>query len=206
MDPELKRATDEVAEFAAAAKALLGLYETKLAKVVNDLELAKNRSSDHEGQIRKSLDDISRTGKELARQQRDLVTEIEKAWTLRIDRTAATAGAEQARVFGEGIALGLQQRLDGLASEVEEATRRFRWMSAAKWGVGIALGIPLTVAIGVWALVPKVEGVEAFEVYYAMQRLEPCKVGNEGHVCVAIDPKQKLAGPGKEAMAVVKGL
>jgi hypothetical protein len=206
MDPELKRATDEVAEFAAAAKALLGLYETKLAKVVNDLELAKNRSSDHEGQIRKSLDDISRTGKELAKQQRDLVTEIEKTWMLRIDRTAAEAGASLAKVFGDSIALGLQQRLDGLASEVEETTRRFRWMPAVRWGIGIAIGIPLTIGIGVLALVPKVEGVAALEVFYAMQRLEPCKVGNDGHVCVAIDPKLKVSGAAKDTLAIVKGL
>src|SRR3974377_239385 len=115
MDAELKRAVDEVAEFAAAAKALLATYETKLAKAVNDLELAKNRSSDHEGQIRKTLDSISRAGQELVRQQSELVAEIAGSWTIRIEETAARAGAEQAKLFGIGITAGVHEKLEPLA-------------------------------------------------------------------------------------------
>ena len=206
METELKRAAEEVVELAAAAKALLGSYETHLAKAVNDLELAKNRSSDHEGQIRKTLDAISRSGQELVRQQRELVTEIERSWALKVDRNAAVAGAEQAKLFGIGITAGLLEKLQPLTARVEAATKSFRWQSAVKWGAAIGIAIPLTVAIGVWAFAPHVDGVSSFEVQYAMQRLEPCTIGKERHVCIASDPKRKVTSADGDARVVIQGL
>ena len=206
MESELKHAADEVAELAAAAKALLGIYEGKLAKVVNDLELAKNRSSDHEGQIRKTLEDIARTGRELGRQQQALVADIEQSWALKIDRNAAVAGAAQAKLFGVGIAAGLEEKLEPLAERLEVATRSYRWQSAVKWGIAVGLAVPVTIAISVWALVPRVDGVSARDVRLALDQVVPCDIGKERHVCIAVDTQPKMTGTDHEMLAVVKGM
>ena len=102
-------------------------------------------SSDHEGQIRKTLGDLARSGRELVRQQRELVVEIERSWALKIDRNAAVAGAEQAKLFGIGIAAGIQEKLQPLADRLEANTRRYRWQEAVKWGAAVGVAMPILI-------------------------------------------------------------
>ena len=92
-----------------------------------------------------------------------------------------------------------------LTERVEAATRSYRWQSAVKWGAAIGLAVPVTVAIGVWALEPSVAGRSTIELRYAIQRLSPCTIGKESHVCVAVDAKQKTTVSDHEALVVVKG-
>ena len=60
-----------------------------------------------------------------------------------------------AQAFGENIARGLRERLEGLAAEVEASTRRVTWKSSLPWALGIALTIPLTVGVCVSVFLPQ---------------------------------------------------
>src|SRR6185312_16467158 len=91
-------------------------------------------------------------------QQRSALGRIEQEWQLRIDSNAQRAGEAQAKAFGESIAQGLQGRLADLAAQVETSTRQLTWKSSLRWVVGIALAIPLTVAICVSVFLPSTEG------------------------------------------------
>jgi hypothetical protein len=84
-----------------------------------------------------------------ARAERSQVTK-----DLWIDTNAQRAGAAHAQAFGENIARGLQERLEGLAAEVKSSTRRFTWRSSLPWALGIAIAVPLTVGVCVSAFLP----------------------------------------------------
>src|SRR6185312_4298037 len=103
------------------------------------------------------LQELTRCSKSLVDEQRSLLARIEQEWQLRIDSNAQRAGEAQAKAFGESIARGLQGRLSELAAQVETSTRQLTWKSSLRWVLGIALSIPLTVAICVGAFVPSTQ-------------------------------------------------
>ena len=77
-----------------------------------------------------------------------------------------------------------------MLGEVQQTTERFEWSAALKWGLGMAGGMVLTIAVGVWALVPGAEGVSTLKMREAMSRIALCTIEKEQHVCVAVEPKK----------------
>lgn len=112
-----------------------------------------------------------------------------------------------ARGFGEEIAAGLEKRLKVLGERVERATGRFQWTTALTWGIGIGLGMVLTIAIGVWAFTPKASGLTDNQVRAAIAQLVPCQVDRDRQVCIKLDNRPHMSKlPGGAPIAAVRGL
>jgi hypothetical protein len=76
-----------------------------------------------------------------------------------------------------------------------------------RWGLAVGVGIALTVAAGVWALIPEVDGLSQSQVRASMTRLRPCQIHKEQHVCIAVDEKPEVTqGAGGEILVVVRGM
>lgn len=79
-------------------------------------------------------------------------------------------------------------------------------MTALKWTGGIAVGIVLTVLLGLWAFLPRVEGLPWHFVRAGAAQLRLCQVGQEAHVCVATDDKPRLVSCPDGKAVVVRGM
>lgn len=186
----------QVTELVAAAQALLKEFEGRIGESIHAQRVQASEARAEGVRVVQSLQELNRLAIEMADRQRKLHARIESQWQINIEAAAQRAGAEQARAFGQGIAEGLRARLQELTAGAEAATRRLAWRSLLQWGMGIALGIPLTVALGVWALLPSVHGVSSLKVRVAMTQIGPCQLGQDEHVCIVLDDSPRYAkGP-----------
>jgi hypothetical protein len=206
-EQDLARFETQAAETVGAMKELFKEFERRLGEVVSAQRLASSEASNEVAKARATLQALLQAAGKVAGVQKQVVQELRDGWKMHVAENSKASGKEMARAFGEEITTGLQQGLKTLTYEVTQATHRFGWMSALTWGSGIAVGIALSIGIGVWALVPSVEGLSTLQVREAMARLAPCHVGQETHVCAAIEDKSRA---GKEqngqALAMLKGL
>ena len=197
----------QAAETVGAMKELFEEFEKRLGEVVSVQRLASSEARSEGAKVRGTLEQIAREANAMLHAQRAALTEIKHTWPMHLIEDARTEGREIALSYGEEIAAGLHDKLEAMGQSVERATARLAWLTTLKWCAGIAAGIALTIAIGVWAWVPSVEGLTTLQVRAAMARLAPCRIGEAAHVCVAVAGVQR---PGKDlpgaALAVVSGM
>jgi hypothetical protein len=197
----------ELAEVLGAMKELFREFEARLGEVVAAQRLANSEARNEGAKVRAALEELARSAKSIGDGQRQALTELRDGWRIHVADNSRAAGAELAQKFGEGIAAGLERRLATMTCSVDQATRRLGWISALKWVGGIAAGIALSIPIGVWALIPSVDGMSMAQVRIAMTRLKPCRVGDASHVCIVLDSKPKLTKePDDETLAVIRGM
>jgi hypothetical protein len=196
----------QMAETAGEMKALFNEFRQQLGAMVNQARIANSEAREEGVRARAALDELVRHAMATAEGQRRALAELRGSWQLQVAENSKAAGQEIARAFGAQIASGLQQKLEGMSIAVERATRRFGWMTALKWTGGIAIAIVLTILIGVRAFLPGVGGLQWHYVRAAAERLQPCEVGQQAHVCIATDDKPRLvSGPDRTAV-VVRGM
>jgi hypothetical protein len=220
----------EAAEIVGAMKELFKEFENRIGEVVTVQRVSASEARNEGAQAGRQLQELTRLSKSLVDQQRSLFARIEQDWQLRIDSNAQRAGEAQAKAFGENIARGLQARLAELASQVDIATRRYTWKSAWTWALGVALAIPLTVAVCLNAASPRGNqpnpetpavskpnfGGPAFAVNLteaqareAMSKLSLCQVAKtaDWHACIEVDlpPRMGLGAIDRPRM-VIRGM
>jgi hypothetical protein len=192
--------------------------------------MASTEARSEGAQVAKDLHELRSSARIVVDEQRALVARIEREWQLRIDQTAQRAGEMQAQAFGENISRGLQGKIAELTVEVERVTQSFAWKSSLRWILGIAIAIPLTVAVSLSALsqnalvgkpaleraaidrpdaLPVVIGLTAAQTREAAARLSLCQVPktNAWHVCIDTDNPPRV-GQGEVVWprVVVRGM
>jgi hypothetical protein len=204
--PDIEQFEAEAAETIGEMKALFNEFQKRLGEVVNEERISASEARNEAVRARVALGELVRQAKATADAQHRALEEVRNGWRLHVATDSKAAGEEIARAFGVQIASGLQQTLEGLSITVERATQRFGWVTALKWTGGIAIGIVLTVLLGLWAFLPPVEGLPWHYVRAAATELRLCHVGQVAHVCVATDDKPRMVnGPDGEAV-VVRGM
>jgi hypothetical protein len=198
----------QAAELIAVVKGLVREFEARIGEAVSTQRVAASEARAEGVKITGQLENIGRYANDLLTRQRTLLTQIEKDWQLHIDENARRAGAEQARQFGEALIEGVCEPLAVLARDIQNTTARFTWASLLKWGGGIGLGIALTIALGVKALVPSVDDLSPSQVRTAMSHLASCQIDKKDHVCIDIDDKPRIVRglKGDELVVRVKGM
>jgi hypothetical protein len=228
---DLSRLETEAAEIVGAMKDLFKEFENRLGELVSAQRMASSEARAEGTQVTKDLHELKTSARILVGEQRDLVARIEREWQLRIDTNAQLAGEAHAQAFGESIARGLQKRLEGLAAEVNAATRRFTWKSSLPWALGIAIAMPLTVGVCVSAFLPQATekapvverspisklnvglpsavGLTAAQTREAVSKLSLCQTPktNDWHACIEVDnPPRMGLGSLDKPRAVVRGM
>jgi hypothetical protein len=228
---DLARLETEAAEIVGAMKDLFREFESRLGEVVSAQRMASSEARAEGMQVTKDLHELRTSARTLVNEQRDLVARIERDWQLRIDTNAQRAGEAHAQAFGENIARGLQGQIDKLTADVRSATRRYTWRSTLQWALGIAIAIPLTVAVCVSAFLPQtVEkpfaierppigkprvglpnaiGFTAAQTREASSRLSLCQVPktNDWHACIEVDnPPRMGLGSVDKPRVVIRGM
>lgn len=231
MDPQhLTRFETEAAEIVGAMKELFKEFENRLGEVVSIQRVSASEARSEGAQATRHLQELAQLSKTLVDQQRTLLARIEQDWQFHIDSNAQRAGEAQAKAFGESIARGLQGRLAELASQVEASTRRYTWKSTLQWALGIALAIPLTVAVCVSEFSPRTDkpsterpalsmpdvgrpavavNLTAAQTREAVSKLSLCQVAKtaDWHACIEVDspPRMGLGATDRPRM-VVRGM
>lgn len=213
---DLERLEHEAAETLGAMKALLNEFESRLGEVVSAQRVAESELRAESTRITHHLQELASRARELASDQRALLTRIERDWQLKIEENAGRAGERQAQAFGQSIAVGLEKRLATLAGEVERATRWLSWKTVLGWALGLAIGIPLAINVGIAAFAPSladqsIPGLTVAQTHEVLTRIELCwpKPNNfsDAHVCVATDDPPRLTrGPHGEAVVIARGM
>ena len=137
----------QAAEIVAAAKGLLKEFERLAGESIHQQRIAASEARVEGVKVTGLLAELGRDAGELVTRQRTLLARIEKDWQLHIDENAQRAGQRQAQEFGEAISTGLRQPIAQLTADLQRAAQRFTWTSSLKWGVGIAFGIGMTIAL-----------------------------------------------------------
>jgi hypothetical protein len=228
---DLARLETEAAEIVGAMKDLFREFERDLGEIVSAQRMASTEARAEGSQVTKDLHELRTSARIMVGEQRDLLTRIERDWQLRIDTNAQRAGEAHAQAFGENIARGLQERLEGLAAEVKASTRRFTWRSSLPWVLGIAIAIPLTVGVCVSAFLPQAAekppvverpltskpgvglpsaiGLTAAQTREAVSKLSLCQAPktNDWHACFEVDnPPRMGLGSVDKPRVVVRGM
>ncbi len=230
-DVALTRLESEAAETVGAMRELFKEFEKRIGEVVSVQRLSSSEARTEGARVLQHLQELARCSKSLVDQQRSVLARIEQEWQLRIDCNAQRAGEAQAKAFGESIAQGLQGRLADLATQVETCTRQLAWRSSLRWVVGIALAIPLTVAICVSAILPTAEqspnvaraelsapdlgkpgsaiGLSAAQTREALSKMSVCEVAKtaDWHACIEVDSPPRMGlGAVDKPRVVVRGM
>jgi hypothetical protein len=205
-DETLTRLEAEATEVLRTLKELFGEFERRLGEAVSAQRLASSEARTEAADARALLRKLVQRAEETANDQRAALNMLRENWWLNIEENAKASGAQMAFAFGEEIAAGLEKRLQVLSVEVERATRRFGWMTALKWGAGVAAGIVLTILIGVRVFTPGVDGLTRQQVRTVMARIGPCTIGKESHVCVAVDPEESLRYKDDQTWMAIRGM
>jgi len=195
----------------AAMKELFGEFQKRLGEVVAAQRLASSEARSEGAKARAALEEISRQARAIAEAQRQAIAELRGEWRLHVAENSKAAGAEMAVSFGEEIAAGLERKLAVMTQKVEQVTGRFEWMTALKWGLGgvAVAGIMLLLVVEalLLAVVPSVDGLSDLQVRTAMTRVAPCHVGQEMHVCAAMEDKPRaVRGPNGVGLVVLRGM
>lgn len=206
-DRALDRLEAEAAEIIGALKALFLEFDRRLGEVVSAQRLASSEARKEAADVRASLRELVTQAGATTSAQRQALKELRDGWQMHVEENSKSAGAELALTFGEEIAAGLEKKLVGMTEAVERATRRFEWMTTLKWAAGIAVAIVFTIALGVNAFTPQVDGLSDAKVRIALGQLTPCLIGTEHHTCVALDDKPILVKVRSDrTLAVVRGM
>ena len=206
-DAAIERLEAEATEVLGAMKELFREFEKRLGEAVSAQRLASSEARAEAADARAILRKLVKRAEETADDQRQALEMLRENWWFNIEENAKASGAGMAQQFGEKIAAGLEKRLKALSADVERVTRRFHWITALKWGVGVGLGVVLVIALGVNALTPQADGLSSQQLRAAVAELVPCQVDKERHVCIKLDDKPQLARmPGGPPIAVVRGL
>jgi hypothetical protein len=227
---ELTRFETEAAEIVGAMKELFKEFEKRIGEVVSVQRVSASEARTEGAHAAQHLQELTRLSKTLVDQQRSLLTRIEQEWQLRIDSNSQRAGEAQAKAFGESIARGLQGRLAELASQVEASTRRYTWKSSLQWALGIALAIPLTVAVCISAFSPRADKPSAerpaiskpdigrpavavnltqAQTREAISKLSLCQAAKtaDWHACIEVDSPPRMGlGSADRPRIVVRGM
>lgn len=143
-------------------------------------------------QLRKVLQEVVASSKAVVDAREREANRILEEWKTKFQDLARRTGAEQARAFGESLSAGLRSDIDALAKSTKQATGRLQWSSIAAWAIGVGLAIPLTVIIGVWALLPSSDHLDPLRVRLAIEFLKPCEINGKPRVCFPVDDKPQL--------------
>jgi hypothetical protein len=222
---DLARLETEAAEVVGAMRDLFREFERHLGEIVGAQRLASSEARAEGATVIKDIHELRTSAGIIVREQRDLVERIEKEWQLRIDQNAQRAGEVQAKAFGENIVRGLQAQITELGAEVKratQATQGIAWKTSLRWVLGIAISIPLTVAICVSALSPHDlspggqtmaaipnMALTSAQTQEAVARLSLCRVPRTDgwHVCIeAENPPRVGFGEDDKARVVVRGM
>lgn len=206
-EADIERFEAQAAETVGAMKALFREFENRLGEVASAQRLANSEARSEAAKSRAAFEELVRQAKAMAGSQEQALSELRDSWRMHVTEDSRAAGEEIARAFGAQIAGSLRQQLEGLGATVQRATRQFGWLSVLKWTAGIALGIVLSIGVGVVALLPRVPGLPWHYVQLAADKLQTCEVDRKTHVCIAIDPKTRVVRSANgEPVAVVKGM
>lgn len=211
-----EREIEEAAEIAGAAKELFKAFEDSLAEVMATQRLATREAGEALAEARSTLAKLQQQAKEGSEAMRTMQEELRRNWQMHIAENSKAAGREMARAFGAEMAAGLERRLKELAGQAEMATRRLAWRSTLRWVLGLAIGIPLTILLGLDAYMPRppdpsIPGLTADQAHDVLSRITPCwpqpdRIG-DAHVCVVTDnPPRLTRGPHGEAVAVARAM
>lgn len=230
---DIERLETEASEIVGAMKDLFREFEKQLGEIVSAQRIASSEARAQGAQVSKDLHEINRSTRSLLNEQRDLVARLEREWQLRIDANAQRAGEAQAQAFGANITRGLQEQLDKLTADVRSATRHYTWRSSLQWVLGIAIAIPLTVAVCVSAFVPHADpqidkpnggrpvmskpivglpaavGLTAAQTREVVSKLSLCQIPttNGWHPCIDVDnPPRMGLGAVDKPRVVVRGM
>jgi len=205
--PDIEHFEAQAAQTVGEMKALFREFENRLGEVVSGQRLASSESRNEAAKARAALEELTRQANALVDGQRRALDEVRQGWRLHVAENSRAAGEEIARAFGAQIADGLKQQLQGMCSAVERATKRFRWTTTLTWTAGIGVAIVLTIGLGVWAVLPGVDGLPWPYLRVAATRLQPCEVDHVIHVCAAVDDKPRMPkGSSGEPLVVVRGM
>ena len=213
-EDDLDRFEEQAAELVSAGKALLKEFENRLGEAVSVQRMAASEAREEGAEFRKQmrtfgghLEKLLELHKMLLGNQSATLGRLEEDWKQQFATVAANAGAEQAKTFGNGIAAGLRAQLETTTQDVKRATYQFYWQSNVRWILGIAAAVPLTIALGIWAFFPSVEGLPMLHVRVAMSQLSLCQFERREHVCMAVDDKPRIVEtPDNGRMVVVRGM
>ncbi len=206
-DAAIERLEAEATEVLGAMKELFREFEKRLGETVSAQRLASSEAAASAADARAVLRKLLERVEETADEQRQALEMLRENWWFNIEQNAKASGAGMAQEFGEKIAEGLEKRLKVLGGRVDRVVKQFHWVTALKWGAGIAAGIVIIVALGVNALTPQAHGLSGKELQAAVAELVPCQVEKERHVCVRLDDKPRLSKlEGGTPIAVVRGL
>lgn len=206
-EAELERFETQAAEIVGAAKGLFAEFESRLAQALNEQRLTNAQARDDAIQLQKVLKEVVASSKMVVDAREREANRIIEDWKTKFQDLARTAGASQANAFGESLSAGLRSDIDKLSRATQAATGRLQWSSIASWAIGVGIAIPLTVVIGVWALLPNSDHLEPLRMRVAVALLEPCEIAGAPRVCFPIDDKPQLAkSEDGRVMAAVRGL
>lgn len=230
-DVTLTHLESEAAETVGAMRELFKEFEKRIGEVISVQRLSSSEARTEGAQVLQHLQELARCSRTLVEQQRNVLGRIEQEWQLRIDSNAQRAGEAQAKAFGESIAQGLHGRLSDLAAQVETSTRQLNWRSSLRWVLGIALAIPLTVAICVSAFLPGTEekpnvaraeamppdlgkpggaiGLSPAQTREALSKISVCEVAKttDWHACIEVDSPPRMGlGAVDKPRVVVRGM
>jgi len=205
--PDIEQFEAQAAQTVGEMKALFREFESRLGEVVSAQRLASSESRNEAAKARAALEELTRQAGALVDAQRTTLGELRQGWRLHVAENSRAAGEEIARAFGAQIANGLKQELLEMCSAVERTTKRFRWITSLTWTAGIGVGIVLTIALGVWEVLPGVDGIPWPYLRAAATRLQPCEVDHVIHVCAAVDDNQRVSkSPSGEPLVVMRGM
>jgi hypothetical protein len=228
---DLTRLESEAAEIVGALKELFKEFEKRIGEVVSVQRVSASEARAEGAQAIQHLQELTHFSKNLVDQQHNLLARVERDWQLRIDSNAQRAGEAQAKAFGENVARGLQERLAELGAQVDDSIRQLTWKSSLRWGLGIALAIPLTVAVCVSAFLPRTQeklsverpalsqpdfgkpggaiGLSVAQTREAISKLSVCEVAKtaDWHACIEVDsPPPVGLGTVDKPRVVVRGM
>ena len=224
---DLARLETEAAEVVGAMRDLFREFERHLGEIVSAQRMASTEARAEGATVIKDIHELRTSAGILVREQRDLVARIEKEWQLRIDQTAQRAGEAQAKAFGEHITRGLQAQITELGAEVKratQATQGLAWKTSLRWVLGMAIAIPLTVAVCVSALSPHDSSpggqtvgkavipnmaLTSIQTQEVVAKLSLCQVPrtNGWHVCIEADNPPRVGfGEDDKARVIVRGM
>ncbi len=211
-----ERDIDEAAELVGTAKELFKAFESQLGEVMANQRLASKEANEALAETHKTLSGLLQHARNAGEIARSAQEELRRGWQLHVAENSKAAGSEMARKFGEDIARGLEKRLAQLAEEVEIATRRLAWKGIVVWALGLALGIPLTVELGIQSFMPRVEdlsipGLTGAQTQGVLSRITLCwpeqKDARDPHVCVLTDdPPHVTRDRYNEPAVVARGM
>lgn len=204
---DLEAFESQIAELVTVAKAMMGESTSQLAQAVNEQRVNNVQAREEAVRLQAAVRDLSIQLKTLTELARKEFADIRNDWKEPLQDAARAAGAAQAQAFGENISAGVRRQLEAVSRDAEHALARYHWTSVAAWAVGVGLAIPLTVAIGVWALLPNSDHLDPLRVRVAVALIESCEIDGKARLCVPIDERPQVTRTeDKRLMVAVRGL